>query len=104
MENVQSFLKAIKKYGVADEEIFQTPDLFEARNISQVYMAPFFVKKNFSHFFAKEFFAKNRGAKNEKLFVHKNGTFKSFWKLKYEILKLSEVKIWDFQKFKKIQH
>ena len=36
MENVQSFLKAIKKYGVADEEIFQTPDLFEARNIPQV--------------------------------------------------------------------
>ena len=37
MENVQSFLKAIKKYGVADEEIFQTPDLFEARNIPQVH-------------------------------------------------------------------
>jgi len=36
MENVQSFLKAIQKYGVADEEIFQTPDLFEARNIPQV--------------------------------------------------------------------
>merc|ERR1711956_180461 len=36
MENVQSFLAAIKKYGVPDEEIFQTPDLFEARNISQV--------------------------------------------------------------------
>merc|ERR1739844_1784 len=36
MENVQSFLAAIKKYGVPDEEVFQTPDLFEARNISQV--------------------------------------------------------------------
>merc|ERR1711983_487567 len=36
MENVQSFLGAIKKYGVPDEEVFQTPDLFEARNISQV--------------------------------------------------------------------
>ena len=45
MENVQSFLKAIKKYGVADEEIFQTPDLFEARNISQVYINV--IKKKF---------------------------------------------------------
>jgi len=36
MENVQSFLKAIKTYGVSDEEVFQTPDLFEARNIPQV--------------------------------------------------------------------
>jgi len=36
MENVQTFLAAIKKYGVPDEEVFQTPDLFEARNISQV--------------------------------------------------------------------
>ena len=36
MENVQSFLGAIKKYGVPDEEVFQTPDLFEARNIPQV--------------------------------------------------------------------
>ena len=45
------------------------------------------------------FFAKIRGAKNEKLFVHKNGTFK-----RYEIFKLAEVEIWDFQKLKKIQH
>ena len=36
MENVQSFLTAMKKYGVPDEEVFQTPDLFEARNIPQV--------------------------------------------------------------------
>jgi len=36
MENVQSFLAAAKKYGVPDEEVFQTPDLFEARNIRQV--------------------------------------------------------------------
>ena len=36
MENVQAFLNAVKKYGVPDEEVFQTPDLFEARNISQV--------------------------------------------------------------------
>merc|ERR1719233_889883 len=36
MENVQAFLAAVKKYGVPDEEVFQTPDLFEARNIPQV--------------------------------------------------------------------
>merc|ERR1711935_179391 len=36
MENIQSFLAAIKKYGVPDEEVFQTPDLFEGRNIAQV--------------------------------------------------------------------
>merc|ERR550539_1124207 len=36
MENVQSFLAAARNYGVPDEEVFQTPDLFEARNIPQV--------------------------------------------------------------------
>jgi len=41
MENVQSFLGAVKKYGVPDEEVFQTPDLFEARNISQVTLCLF---------------------------------------------------------------
>jgi hypothetical protein len=30
------FQAAIKKYGVPEEEIFQTPDLFEKRNIQQV--------------------------------------------------------------------
>ena len=28
--------KAAKAYGVSDDEVFQTPDLFEARNIPQV--------------------------------------------------------------------
>ncbi|XP_077283580.1 myophilin [Arctopsyche grandis] len=36
MENVQRFQAAIKKYGVPEEEIFQTADLFERRNIVQV--------------------------------------------------------------------
>lgn len=36
MENIQRFQDAIKKYGVPQEEIFQTADLFEKRNIAQV--------------------------------------------------------------------
>uniref|UniRef100_A0A1B6DKD5 Calponin n=1 Tax=Clastoptera arizonana TaxID=38151 RepID=A0A1B6DKD5_9HEMI len=36
MENIQRFQAAIKKYGVPEEEIFQTADLFERRNIPQV--------------------------------------------------------------------
>ncbi|XP_011498065.1 PREDICTED: muscle-specific protein 20 [Ceratosolen solmsi marchali] len=36
MENVQRFQAAIKKFGVPEEEIFQTADLFERRNIPQV--------------------------------------------------------------------
>ena len=38
MENVQSFIQAAKKYGVPDEEMFLTPDLFEGRNLSQVWI------------------------------------------------------------------
>merc|ERR1719259_662403 len=41
MENVQSFLAAAKKYGVPDEEVFQTPDLFEGRNLPQVSLCLF---------------------------------------------------------------
>ncbi|XP_063613437.1 muscle-specific protein 20-like [Penaeus indicus] len=36
MENIQRFQEAVKKYGVPHEEIFQTADLFERRNIPQV--------------------------------------------------------------------
>jgi len=36
MENISAFQKAAKAYGVSDDEVFQTPDLFEARNIPQV--------------------------------------------------------------------
>ncbi|CAG0906027.1 unnamed protein product [Darwinula stevensoni] len=36
MENVQRFQEALKKYGVPEEEIFQTVDLTEKRNVVQV--------------------------------------------------------------------
>lgn len=36
MENIQRFQAAVKNYGVPQEEIFQTADLFEKRNIAQV--------------------------------------------------------------------
>merc|ERR1719436_2129499 len=36
MENIQRFQEAIKKYGVPHNEIFQTADLFERRNLKQV--------------------------------------------------------------------
>jgi len=41
MENVQRFQAAIRKYGVPDEEIFQTADLFERRNVAQVTLCIF---------------------------------------------------------------
>lgn len=37
MENIQRFQAAAKKYGLPEEEIFQTADLFERRNIAQVF-------------------------------------------------------------------
>lgn len=39
MENIQRFQAAIKNYGLPQEEIFQTADLFERRNISQVILS-----------------------------------------------------------------
>lgn len=36
MENLSAFQNAIKKYGVPDEDVFQTVDLFEKRNVPQV--------------------------------------------------------------------
>lgn len=36
MENIQRFQAGMKAYGVPQEEIFQTADLFERRNIPQV--------------------------------------------------------------------
>jgi len=41
MENIQAFLQAAKKYGVPAEELFQTADLFERRNIPQVLLCLF---------------------------------------------------------------
>lgn len=39
MENIQRFQAAVKNYGVPQEEIFQTADLFERRNITQVVLS-----------------------------------------------------------------
>ncbi len=36
MENIQIFLDASEAYGVQKTSLFQTVDLFEARNMSQV--------------------------------------------------------------------
>lgn len=36
MENLNAVQKAMKKYGVPEEDVFQTVDLFEKRNIPQV--------------------------------------------------------------------
>ena len=47
MENVQSFIQAAKKYGVPDEEMFLTPDLFEGKNLSQVNI---YLEKKNSHY------------------------------------------------------
>ncbi|KAI0978961.1 hypothetical protein GJ496_000785 [Pomphorhynchus laevis] len=35
-QNIDKFQTAIKKYGVATEQVFQTVDLFERKNIPQV--------------------------------------------------------------------
>jgi len=39
MENIQRFQAGMKAYGVPQEEIFQTADLFERRNIPQVVLS-----------------------------------------------------------------
>lgn len=41
MENIQRFQAGMKAYGVPGEEIFQTADLFERRNIPQVALSLF---------------------------------------------------------------
>nr|AEE62743.1 unknown [Dendroctonus ponderosae] len=41
MENIQRFQAAVKAYGLPQEEIFQTADLFEKRNVAQVALSLF---------------------------------------------------------------
>lgn len=41
MENINVFQKALKEYGVADIDVFQTVDLWEQKDISQVTMTLF---------------------------------------------------------------
>lgn len=36
MENVNNFQKALKEYGVPDQDVFQTVDLFEKKDIANV--------------------------------------------------------------------
>lgn len=36
MENISSFLSACSKFGISDSDMFQTVDLYEAKNMSQV--------------------------------------------------------------------
>ena len=45
MENIQAFIGAAKNYGVPDEEMFLTPDLFEGRNLPQVRLDLMFVPR-----------------------------------------------------------
>jgi hypothetical protein len=41
MENINNFLTACEKYGVAKTDLFQTVDLFESQNMWQVVLAIF---------------------------------------------------------------
>lgn len=50
MENIQRFQAAIKKYGLPEEEIFQTADLFERRNIPQVTLSLYALARLVSFF------------------------------------------------------
>ena len=36
MENIEKFLTACKKFGLQDGDLFQTADLYECQNMSQV--------------------------------------------------------------------
>ena len=49
------FQAAIKKYGVPEEEIFQTADLFERRNIPQVTLCLYSLGRIVSFFYSTNF-------------------------------------------------
>lgn len=56
MENVNNFQKALKEYGVPDQDVFQTVDLFEKKDISQVTNTFFALGRAVSIFFSSFFF------------------------------------------------
>ena len=53
MENINLFQKAMKDYGVADVDVFQTVDLWEQKDISQVTMTLFALGREVSLSFRK---------------------------------------------------
>ena len=50
-ENVNAFCNAARKYGVPDNELFQTVDLFEKKNIGQVTLCIHALGRAVSYFF-----------------------------------------------------
>lgn len=50
MENINNFQKALKGYGVPDIDVFQTVDLFEKKDISQVTNTIFAIGRAVSFF------------------------------------------------------
>lgn len=49
MENLNNFQKALKEYGVSDCDVFQTVDLWEKKDISQVTNTIFAVGREVRH-------------------------------------------------------
>lgn len=50
MENINNFQRALKAYGVPDIDVFQTVDLFEKKDISQVTNTIFAIGRAVSFF------------------------------------------------------
>lgn len=51
MENINNFLVACEKYGIAKTDLFQTVDLFENQNLWQVVLAIFALGRKVSNTF-----------------------------------------------------